>query len=198
MELVIATRNKKKMQEIEKILEGFDVKILSLENYPRLPEIVEKGSTFEDNAVEKSRVVARFTNQWALADDSGLEVEALDGRPGVYSARFAGKEQNDQANIKKLLNLMKNIPEPERTARFSCVMAISKPDGETAGIVKGICKGSINFKPDGKNGFGYDPIFIASGYQETFARMEAGLKNRISHRAEALRQVKEFIPRLGL
>ena len=197
MELVIATRNKKKRQEIEKILEDFDVKVLSLEDYPGLSEIKEEGRNFEDNAVKKAVVTARFTDKWTLADDSGLEVEALNGKPGVHSARFAGKKQNDKANIKKLLEIMKDVPEEKRTARFTCVMAVSSPDGKIAKVVKGDCEGRISFNPAGGKGFGYDPVFVVSGYRKTFAQIKSSLKNRISHRAKALRQIKEFISQLN-
>jgi XTP/dITP diphosphohydrolase len=198
MELVIATRNKKKRQEIEEILKDCDIDILSLEDYPEFPDIKEEGTTFEDNAVKKSRVVAKLANKWALADDSGLEVEALGGRPGVHSARFAGKEQNDEANIRKLLKLMDGIPKEKRKARFSCFIAISKPTGEVVKIVKGSCEGWIGLKPRGRHGFGYDPVFIASGQSKTFAELKPELKNQISHRAKALKKVKEFISQLGL
>jgi len=193
MELVIATRNEKKGKEIKNLLNDLGLVITSLKDYPRLPEVKEEGKTFTDNAVKKAELVAAFTNKWTLADDSGLEVDALDGRPGVYSARFAGKEQDDKANIKKLLRLMKDVPRGKRQARFKCAIAISRPGGEVIKVVSGVCEGLISFKPRGRFGFGYDPVFIIPAYNKTFAELGPAIKDQISHRARALKQARTFI-----
>ncbi len=194
--MVIATRNEKKKEEIKNLLKDLDLVIVSLKDYPRLPEIKEEGKTFRDNAVKKAELVAGFTNKWTLADDSGLEVDVLDGRPGVYSARFAGKEQDDQANIRKLLRLMKDVPREERQARFRCVVAIRGPGGEAIKAFNGVCEGLISFKPRGNFGFGYDPVFIVPAYDKTFAELGPTIKDRISHRARALNQARTFISHL--
>lgn len=196
MELVIATRNKRKEKEIKNLLKDLGLVIISLKDYPRLPEIKEEGKTFRDNAVKKAELVATFTNKWTLADDSGLEVDVLEGQPGVYSARFAGKEQDDRANIRKLLRLMKDVPQEKRQARFRCVVAISKPGGEVIKVFNGVCEGLISFKPRGRFGFGYDPVFIIPAYNKTFAELGAAIKDRISHRARALNQTSTFISHL--
>lgn len=196
MELVIATRNKKKEKEIKNLVKDLGVVITSLKDYPRMPEIKEDGKTFVDNAAKKAESVAAFTNKWTLADDSGLEVDVLDGRPGVYSARFAGKKQDDRANIRKLLRLMKDVPQGNRQARFRCAIAISRPGGEVIKAFNGVCEGLISFKVRGRSGFGYDPVFIIPAYDKTFAELGAAIKDRISHRAKALNQARTFISNL--
>lgn len=196
MELVIATRNKKKEKEIKNLVKDLGVVITSLKDYPRMPEIKEDGKTFVDNAAKKAESVAAFTNKWTLADDSGLEVDVLDGQPGVYSARFAGKKQDDRANIRKLLRLMKDVPQGNRQARFRCAIAISRPGGEVIKAFNGVCEGLISFKVRGRSGFGYDPVFIIPAYDKTFAELGAAIKDRISHRAKALNQARTFISNL--
>ncbi len=197
MELVIATRNEKKEKEIKKLLKDSGPSITSLKNYPQLSEIKEDGKTFRDNAVKKAELTATFTDKWTLADDSGLEVDVLDGRPGVYSARFAGEQQDDQANIRKLLRLMKNVPREKRQARFKCFVAISRPGGEVIKVVSGVCEGLISFEQRGKFGFGYDPVFIIPAYNKTFAELGPAIKDRISHRSKALKQARMFIKTLN-
>jgi len=149
-----------------------------------------------DNAVKKAESVAAFTNKWTLADDSGLEVDVLDGRPGVYSARFAGKKQDDRANIRKLLRFMKDVPREKRQARFRCAIAISRPGGEVIKTFNGVCEGLISFKVRGRFGFGYDPVFVIPAYNKTFAELGPAIKDRISHRASALNQARTFISHL--
>lgn len=158
--------------------------VLSLDDFPGLPETEETGSTFQENAVLKARAAAQLTGCICLADDSGLEVDYLNGAPGVYSSRFAGVEKDDEANNKKLLQLLEGVSDPLRRARFKCVVAISAPDGyvETA---EGVCEGSIGTVPKGSNGFGYDPLFIVEGTDNTMAELDELEKNRISHRAKA-------------
>ena len=196
MELVIATRNKKKEKEIKNLVKDLGMIITSLKDYPRMPEIKEDGDTFVGNAAKKAESVAAVTNKWTLADDSGLEVDVLDGRPGVYSARFAGKKQDNRANIRKLLRLMKDVPRGKRQARFKCAIAISRPGGEVIKVVSGVCEGLISLKPRGNFGFGYDPVFIIPAYNKTFAELGAAIKDRISHRGRALNQARTFISHL--
>lgn len=195
MELVIATRNEKKRQEIVELLEGMDVKVRSLSDIPFAPEAIEEGKSFKENAATKAVEVAKFTGMMALADDSGLEVDVLCGEPGLHSARFAGEDQNDEANIQKLLKLMEGVPEEKRKARFRCCVAIAKPEGLVK-VVEGTCEGIIGLRPEGNYGFGYDPVFIIPGYNQTFAQLGPEIKNKISHRAKALKKAKKILTSL--
>lgn len=185
--LVIASRNEKKKRELLQIIEGLELDVVTLNEYPNAPEVEEDGLTFRENAIKKAREIAQFTGCVTLADDSGLEVDALGGRPGVYSARFAGEPSNDERNNQKLLEMLQGVPAPERGARFRCVIAIAFPDGriETA---EGTCEGQIGFTPGGLGGFGYDPLFIPDGFNQTFAELSPEVKNRISHRGKALQE----------
>ncbi|HWP96110.1 MAG TPA: XTP/dITP diphosphatase [Syntrophomonadaceae bacterium] len=183
--LVLATRNQHKKEELAVLLEGCGAQILTLDELPSLPEVVEDGLTFRDNAVKKARSTALASGFYCLADDSGLVVDILGGQPGVYSARFAGPQADDQNNNQKLLSLLSSVPLKEREARFVCVIAISDPQGETR-TVEGSCPGSIAFEPHGQGGFGYDPLFIPDGFSCTFAELNGSEKNRISHRGRAL------------
>ena len=148
MEFVIATRNEKKRQEIEKLLEGVDIRVRSLRDFPDVPEVIEEGESFKENAVKKAVEVAKFIGKIALADDSGLEVEVLGGEPGLHSARFAGEEQDEEANIEKLLRLMEGVPMEKRKAKFKCCIAIAKPNGLVK-AVRGTCEGLIGLRPRG-------------------------------------------------
>ncbi|MBM3239092.1 XTP/dITP diphosphatase [Candidatus Poribacteria bacterium] len=214
MKLVVATNNPHKIKEIVSILRGQNVvclglmsdttrrridehkankyEILSLKDFPDAPVVTEDGSTFEENAVKKASIIARHTGLLTLADDSGLEVDALNGEPGVKSARFAGENATDEDRNRKLLNLLKDVPESKRSARFKCAMALSDPQGNTH-IVLGVCEGSIAFEPRGNTGFGYDPVFIVPCYRKTFAELGPEIKNRISHRAIALQKIKKLL-----
>ena len=194
-EIVVATENKDKIKEIRKILKDLNVRILALDNFKNVPKIIENGKTFKKNASKKARIISRFTHRLTIADDSGLEVEALGGRPGVKSARFAGREQNYSKNNAKLLKLLKGVPSPKRKARFVCVISIAR-DGKVLDAVKGTCSGRIGFEPKGKTGFGYDPVFISPEYGKTFAELGPKIKNRISHRYRALAKAKTAIKRL--
>jgi len=198
MEVVIATQNKGKLSEFSRILEDFNFELLSMADAGLANlEIEETGATFEENALIKAREVARRTGKIAIADDSGLMVDFLDGQPGVYSARFAGEDATDEDNNRKLLELMSNAGEDERSAKFVSVIAVVYPGGEEF-TVKGKCNGRIVKSPQGEGGFGYDPLFIATGQSQTFAQIKPELKNRISHRAKALDNMKkEFRKRLG-
>lgn len=200
MRLLIATRNKHKVQEIRSILGG-QFEYSSLADFPDAPEVKEDHGTFEGNARKKAVEIASWlrkcgrhlsTPTIVLADDSGLEVDALGGEPGVHSARYAGKQGDDAANNRKLLEMLKNVPSEKRTARFRCVIAIAGPEGNAA-IAQGACEGRIGFEPRGNNGFGYDPLFVPDGYEQTFAELGSDVKDKISHRARALEQAKTLV-----
>jgi len=187
--LLIATRNNKKKRELQSILNTWDVKLLTLDDIEGMPEIVEDGTTFEENAIKKARIIAQLSGCITLADDSGLIVDALDGAPGVYSARFAGLEANDTDNNHKLFELMNGIAQDKRTARFICVIAVAAPNGLVK-TVQGVCEGKIGLSGRGQGGFGYDPLFIPEGLEKTFAELSDDEKNKISHRGQALQKAK--------
>lgn len=188
MELVVATTNPHKLEEIRSILAVPSLVLIGARDLPGIPEVVEDGKTFESNAVKKAVATALFAKKWALADDSGLEVDALGGAPGVRSARYAGEPVSYAANNAKLLRELEN--DKPRTARFRCVIALSSPTG-SARTVEGRCEGAIAFEPKGAGGFGYDPLFVPEGRTETFAEMNPGEKNAISHRGRALARARE-------
>jgi XTP/dITP diphosphohydrolase len=195
IELVIATRNKKKVGEIRRILEGVTVVLQTLDDFPGCPEVEEDHDTFEGNAVKKALAVARFSGKAALADDSGLEVNALKGAPGVYSARYAGADADDKKNCEKLLLEMRGCKNGERGARFVCVIALASPDG-TVRTFHGVTEGRIGAEPKGVSGFGYDPVFYPKGHTTTFAEMSADEKDALSHRGEALRELRTYLSSL--
>jgi len=190
MRLVIATTNKGKIKEIERALSNLVVTVESF-NAQTLPPVQEDGETFAENACKKARHYALHTGCIALADDSGLEVDALQGQPGVHSARYAGEKAHDEDNNEKLLKALQTVPLEQRTARFRCVLALAKPDGQCA-TVEGICPGHIGFSPRGNEGFGYDPLFVLADGR-TMAELPLEEKNRISHRGQALRQLPELL-----
>lgn len=192
MKLVLATRNRGKVRELGELVSPFGYEVVSLDHYPGVPEIIEDGTTFKENAVKKATTVARLTGQLALADDSGLEVDYLGGAPGVYSARFAGEGHDDRANNEKLLRLLEGVPPEKRTARFRCVVAVATPQGQVF-TAEGSCEGIIAVEPRGEGGFGYDPLFYLPGYGKTFAQLDPAEKNRISHRARALALAREIL-----
>ena len=195
MELVIATTNKGKLREIQELLKDLDVCVMSLADFHGYPDVIEDGKTFRDNALKKARDIAAFTGKPTLADDSGLMVDALGGGPGVYSARYSGKDADDLKNNKKLLRKMKDVPDAERGAQFVCVMALVFPDGEEK-VVSGLVRGRITREPRGPRGFGYDPLFYYSRARMTFAEMGPEEKNKVSHRARALKKIKEALIKL--
>ena len=199
MEIVLATRNKKKIEEIKRITADLPISILSLDNFPDCPETVEDKNTFEGNAIKKAVEVCKCTGKPALADDSGLEVDALGGAPGVYSARYAGTAGggNDVKNYEKLLFELKNIPDKKRLARFVCCMALAFPDGPVKTFF-GYAEGRIGHEPEGETGFGYDPVFIPKGYKNTFAEMSGDEKDRLSHRGKALEKLASSLHSLRL
>lgn len=195
MKLVIATKNAGKLKEFISLLAGLPFEVLSLADYPDIPDIEETGVTFADNAAIKAEAVAKATGELALADDSGLEVDALEGRPGVYSARYAGAGAGDSANNEKLLAELADVPDGQRTARFRAVIAISRPGRKTE-FACGTCEGIVTRKPEGTGGFGYDPLFFVPEPGLTFAQMSPEVKNKLSHRAKATIRAVEILKSL--
>lgn len=205
MKVALATRNADKAGEIARLLEGTGVTIMGLDQFPGIPETVEDGDTLEENALKKAREVSEATGLSALADDTGLEVDALGGAPGVFAARFAGPGATYADNCKKLLADLGEIDSPERTARFRTVVALvlcgdarRRAGGAEAIVTEGILPGRITREPRGTGGFGYDPVFLAPESGKTLAEMSASEKNAISHRYRALVELREAILRAGL
>lgn len=194
-EIVIATKNKGKALEFEQMFQPFQIQVKTLLDFPEFPEIEETGATFEENAIIKAESVMKETKAMVMADDSGLVIDALDGRPGVYSARYAGPEKDDEANIQKVLRELEGVPLSKRTARFYCALALAIPGRETI-TVNGTCEGFITFEKKGANGFGYDPIFFVQGYERTMAELLPNEKNKISHRAKALAKMRTILEQL--
>ena len=195
MNLVLATQNAGKLAEFREMLVDLPYEIVSLASYPNLPEIEETGATFAENAALKAETVAAATGELSLADDSGLEVDVLNGRPGIFSARYAGIHAGDEANNIKLLAELAGIPHGQRTARFRAVIAIAQPGRQTE-FAEGVCEGFIVFSPQGTGGFGYDPLFFVPQAKKTFAQMTPQEKNSISHRARAMAQATEVLRRI--
>ncbi|RNC67821.1 MAG: XTP/dITP diphosphatase [Desulfuromonadales bacterium] len=193
--LVVATRNKGKLLEIVKLLEGLPVRVLSFDDFEDVPVVDEDGSTFEANAIKKAKSAARDFGCLALADDSGLVVDALEGEPGIYSARYAGEGATDADNNAKLLREMASVPPDRRDAAFCCVLALCGPERDCSTFT-GEVRGVILEQAVGEGGFGYDPLFLVKGEGKTMAELPLEVKNRISHRAKALEQVKEFLSSL--
>lgn len=192
MDIVVATHNKKKIEEIARILEGMDITLQTIELYPDCPEVEEDAPDFRGNAVKKALAIMRHTGVPALADDSGLVVDALGGAPGVYSARYCGPGASDTDNFIKLLAEMQDVTAGFRQGRFVCVIALATPEGEIL-TFEGRSEGCIAFEPRGVNGFGYDPVFIPSGYATTFAEMAGRDKDSMSHRGMALKKLSEYL-----
>ena len=188
--IVIASRNTGKIQEIRDMFAGMDIDILSLNDFPGFPDIVEDGNSFYENALKKAKTVARITGETALADDSGLEVEALRGAPGIYSARYAGERADDKRNIQKLLAEMKGIAAGKRKAAFRCVLVICTHEGSCRAF-EGRWQGFISEAPVGEGGFGYDPLFYLPERGVTVAQLSPETKNTLSHRAQAFRALKK-------
>ena len=188
--IVIGTYNQKKKEEIRSILNGEPFTLLDLEDFENPPDVIEDGVTFEENAAKKAIELSRFCKMLVVADDSGLEVDALDKRPGVFSSRYCGVDASDSEKYLKILEELKGVPSEKRTARFRCAIALASPE-KLQFVVEANCEGIINTGPCGKNGFGYDPIFYIPEYRQTMAELEADVKNRISHRALAMRLFKE-------
>ena len=189
--LILATKNKGKVTEIENSLNELNFKILSLAATSGFAEIEETGATFEENARIKAEIVYEHFKILTLADDSGLETDALNGTPGVFSARYSGDDATDESNCEKLLLELDKASDKRRTARFKCVMVLK--DEKTEKVFEGICKGTIAYEKRGEEGFGYDPLFIPDGYNKTFAELDLETKNSISHRGKALKLLKEYL-----
>ncbi len=199
MKVVIATRNRGKVQEMNALFERFlshikNYKLLDLTEFPDIPKIEETGSTFYENAKIKALEVANHTGLLTIGDDSGLEVDVLDNAPGIYSARFAGKDATDDSNNNLLLEKLKDFPKESRSAHFVCNLAVALPDN-LIGVFEGVCHGVIGTEPKGGNGFGYDPLFIRTDLGKSFAELSSDVKNRISHRARAFEKAVVVIER---
>ena len=193
IELLFATRNANKTAEIRKIL-GPQFQVKDLADHPEIPHIAETGRTFEENAILKAAAVSKRVPGLVVADDSGLEVDALGGAPGIYSARYAGPTASDSEKIEKLLEELVRVgaPKDARSARFRCVLALAR-EGEVLGVFEGLVEGQIADQPRGSHGFGYDPIFVPNGFQRTFGELKSAEKNQLSHRARALEKLRAFL-----
>ena len=191
--LLIATGNEGKLVELREMFNGFSLNFASLRDFSDAPEVVESGTTFEENARIKAIRYASYTSMTAVADDSGLEIYALGGRPSVLSARYGGAETSFQAKMELLLNELARTEDRERRARFVCSIAVSDPYGKVVCEARGVCDGVIAAEPRGSGGFGYDPIFIPEGYESTFAELHASIKRQISHRSRAFRLIIPFL-----
>src|SRR5512134_2175681 len=196
-ELVLATRNRHKKAELAALLADLPIRLHTMEEFPDVPDVVEDGATCEANAIKKARAVSEATGLLAVADDTGLEVDALGGRPGVFAARYAGPQATYEDNWKKLLREMAGVPSNRRTARFVTVAAVASPS-ESVEVTSGQLDGLITEEPAGARGFGYDPVFYVPELGKTPAQLSSEEKNRISHRAKAFAQVRELLQnRLG-
>ncbi|MDD3554074.1 MAG: XTP/dITP diphosphatase [Deltaproteobacteria bacterium] len=193
MKMILATKNKGKIKEFQALAQGMAIELLSLEDIPDMPDVLEDGCSFHENALKKACAIAKHTGITAIADDSGLEVDALNGAPGIHSARYAGERAGDQENIQKLLKALNGLPLNKRTARFRCVIAVCTPQGRHI-TTEGTCEGIIAIEPHGFHGFGYDPVFLLPDRNCTMAELEPGMKNLISHRAMALARLKDILP----
>lgn len=191
-ELVVATKNKKKSEEIREILKELNLKIVSLAGYTRTPRIIENGKTFQENAVKKAVKIARFSKKLTLGEDSGLCVDALGGAPGIYSSRFSGKNKSDLKNNLKLLKLLEGMPFKKRRACYISAVALADKNG-LIGVAEGKVCGLIGFKMQGHFGFGYDPLFIIPKYKKTFAELGPRIKHKMSHRFRALEKAKRIL-----
>lgn len=189
-QVIIATKNAGKTREFQALLAKKGVEVKSLLDFPNCPDVEETGSTFAENAILKAEAMARYFHMIVIADDSGLAIDALRGRPGVYSARYAGEEKDDQKNIAKVLEELKGVPFEKRTARFHCALAVAAPGRHTT-VVEATCEGYITETPKGENGFGYDPIFYVPQKGKTMAELSKEEKNQISHRAKALAKLEK-------
>jgi len=193
MKYVLASGNRGKLAELQAMLASTNMELVSQSEF-NIPEAVEDGSSFEENAIIKARHASRLTGLPAIADDSGLSVDALDGEPGIYSARYAGEGATDADNVKKLLAALETVPDHERTARFQCVIALVRNgDDPEPELFRGTWEGSITREPAGENGFGYDPVFFVPERQRTAAELDAQTKNSLSHRARAIRLLQAWL-----
>jgi XTP/dITP diphosphohydrolase len=196
IELLIATTNPGKLAEVKAYLSDLPFNLRSLETMKERPTVIEDGATFEENAFKKARTLAQYSGCLTLADDSGLEVDALDRAPGIYSARYCGEEGNDEKNNEKLLRELQGVPDQQRTARFVCALALCAPDryGRKEWLTRESCEGRITFAPRGTHGFGYDPVFFFPPYGKTFGEIDRQTKAAVSHRGKALRKLTKILP----
>lgn len=194
MDILFATTNQGKVSEIENILEGLDLRFHGLREFPDLPPVKEDGTTFRENAVRKATAYHKLTGSPSLAEDSGLEIDFLQGRPGIHSSRFAGEQTGYPEKMRRILEMLADVPAEQRGARFVCWVAFVSST-ETH-MEEGVCKGTISFRPQGEQGFGYDPIFIPEGCNRTFGQLDRNVKNQISHRSVALRKMRRYLESL--
>jgi len=197
MRIVFATKNEGKVREIGEMMEGTGIELVSLNHFAALPEIVEDGATYLENALKKARIVSEFLGETVLADDSGLQVDALEGEPGVYSARYAGESATDEENNAKLLAKLKEVPTEKRTASFFCALVLYWPDGICHSF-EAEWRGRIIDEGRGTNGFGYDPIFLDPHFKRTAAELPPEIKNKVSHRGQAFAKLKAWLDAGGL
>lgn len=195
IEIIVASKNSGKIREIKALLNLEFVRWLTYQDFKEWPVAEETGQNFEENAREKALTLARWSGKLALADDSGLEVDALEGEPGVRSARFAGEKATYAQNNEKLLELLKDVPYEERKARFRCVLVLAESSGKVH-LTEGVVEGRISLEPAGQEGFGYDPIFIPNGFDKTLAEFSLEEKNKISHRGQALQKMRDELLKL--
>jgi XTP/dITP diphosphohydrolase len=198
IELLIATTNPGKFAEIQTFLKDIPVTLRSLQSIGEWPTVIEDGATFEENALKKARTLARYSGYLTLADDSGLEVDALNGAPGIYSARYCGEEGNDEKNNEKLIRELQGIPDQKRTARFVCALALCAPNscGGKEWLIRESCEGRIAFASKGEQGFGYDPIFFFPPFGKTFGEIDRKTKATVSHRGKALKKLAKVLASL--
>jgi XTP/dITP diphosphohydrolase len=196
VQLLVATTNPGKFAEVEAYLRPFSLGIVSLRNFENYPAVLEDGATFEENAQKKARAFAEASGLLTLADDSGLEVDALDGAPGIYSARYAGEAADDSKNNEKLLAAMRAVPQSLRSARFVCALALCdpRPGAMQISTIRESCEGRITFEPKGVNGFGYDPLFFYPPFGKTFGEIDRETKATVSHRGKALKRLTALLP----
>ena len=198
IELLVATTNQCKFNEVQAFLSKLPLRIIALKSLANPPAVEEDGATFEENAIKKARTLARHSGLMTLADDSGIEVDALGGRPGIYSARYCGVEGDDDGNNEKLLRELQNVPDEKRTARYVCALALCAPlaNRMREWLVRETCEGRIAFSVIGSNGFGYDPLFFFPPFEKTFGEIDRESKATVSHRGKALKKLAEMLPLL--
>lgn len=196
LEVVLATRNQGKVREFIELLRDLSIQVYSLDAFPQIPELPEDGLTYTENAINKALTVARLTRRAAVADDSGIEIDALQGGPGPQSRRFLGEHASDTARNARILHLLQHLPARARTARYRAVVAVATPDGQVR-TFEGVCEGQVATSPRGTHGFGYDPIFFVPAYGKTMAQLPLSIKNRISHRARAFTAARPHLRKLA-
>jgi XTP/dITP diphosphohydrolase len=194
--LILGTRNRKKLEELADLLKDLSLEVNDLAVWPQAPEIEETGTTFEENARLKACGVAKAVEQWVLAEDSGLVVPALNGRPGVHSARYAGKQGDDEANNTRLLAELAPLADDRRAAYYICVAVLSNPAGECVAVTEGRCHGTIIKERRGTGGFGYDPLFLVPEYHRTFGELSLRVKQALSHRGRAMIQMRPWLRKI--